>query len=109
MSHASITHASTRHALMIRTPTVRAVLTRVWPCALLLVSLAACDRPRPPDPEVPPEPQASQATQTADATTGSTSLPDAIHAPLDKARAVETQTLEAADRQRQAIDAATGD
>lgn len=64
-------------------------------CAVLLVTLAACSKPRPPDKERPPEPQAARHTE----------LRDAIQAPIDKARNVEADVQKAADDQRAAIDA----
>ena len=62
---------------------------------LTAVLLAACSPPTEPSPipETPPEPQATQ-------------LRDAIQAPMDKARAVETTLQDAAEAQRKAIDAA---
>ncbi|WP_434028037.1 hypothetical protein [[Pseudomonas] boreopolis] len=61
---------------------------------LILPLLAACKRPEPPSPERPPEPQA-------------TALRDAIRQPLDKAKAAQQVTDQAAEQQRAAIDAAT--
>lgn len=65
-------------------------------CAIAL-ALAACSKPEVPDPVQPPEPQAEHSQ-----------LHDAIHQPLDKARAVEEATRKAADAQRAAIDKAGG-
>ena len=62
--------------------------------------LAACNKPVPPDKQEPPEPQA-QAPQA-------TELRDAIQAPIDKARAVDAQVQDAAQQQRDAIEAQTG-
>lgn len=64
---------------------------------LALVALAGCNKPAMPDPERPPEPQA-----------GHTQLRDAIQQPLDKARAVEDASKQAAEAQRAAIEAAGG-
>ncbi|WP_425605658.1 hypothetical protein [Pseudoxanthomonas daejeonensis] len=64
---------------------------------LCLAALAAC-RPEPPPTEQPPEPQAQAHTE----------LRDAIQAPQDKARAVEKNVQEAADRQQAQIDEAEG-
>ena len=61
----------------------------------------ACSRPEPPPTDQPPEPQAEVAEQH-------TQLRDAIQRPIDKARAVEDVTLDAAERQRAEIDAQTG-
>jgi hypothetical protein len=60
--------------------------------------LAACSKPVPPDKQDPPEPQAVQATE----------LRDAIQAPIDEARAVDAQVQDAAQQQRDAIEAQTG-
>lgn len=69
---------------------------RIVPFVIVL-ALCAC-RPTPPPTEQRPEPQATaQATQ----------MRDAIKEPLDKAKAVEDSTQQAADDQRAAIDAAT--
>jgi hypothetical protein len=61
---------------------------------LSLPLLVACKRPEPPSPNRPPDPQA-------------TALRDAIQQPLDKAKAVQQATDQAAQQQRAAIDAAT--
>lgn len=66
--------------------------------AFVLIAFAACVACKPPEPpptDEPPEPQAAQ-------------LRDAIQAPIDKAKAVEDQVQDAADRQRAEIDAAGG-
>ncbi len=91
-------------ARVLRAPVLR---SRVLPvCALLLLSCAACSRPEPPPTDQPPEPQAAAAV----AATGErhTQLRDAIQRPIDKAKAVEGVTLDAAERQRAEIDAQTG-
>ncbi len=62
---------------------------------LAMAVLAACNAPTPPPTDRPPEPQATQ-------------LRDGIQAPLERARAVEGDVQDAADRQRAAIDAAGG-
>ena len=64
------------------------------------LALVACTEPVPPDKQDPPEPQA-QAPQA-------TELRDAIQAPIDKAKAVDAQVQDAAQRQRDAIEAQTG-
>ena len=66
--------------------------------ALLLLAFAAC-KPAPPPTDEPPEPKAA----TADAT----ELRDAIQQPIDKAKAVDEASQQAAEDQRAAIDAAT--
>lgn len=72
--------------------------TAAWAGALVGLAVVAGCTPEPPEKERPPEPQAAQHTQ----------LRDAIQAPLDRARQVEVDTQEAAQAQREAIDAATG-
>jgi hypothetical protein len=67
----------------------------------LLVLSAACSRPAPPDKEQPPEPQATHPVETH------TELRDAIQAPIDRAKAVSPEVLEAAQKQRDDIDAQT--
>ncbi len=60
---------------------------------LVAVGLASCDRPpQPPDKTAPPEPQVGAP---------------ALHAPLDRAAAVQ-DTLDAAARARDAQSAAAG-
>jgi len=71
-------------------------------CLVALLSGAAACMPEPPPTDKPPEPQAAVATPAAEQ---HTELRDAIHAPQDKARAVEGQVEQAADAQRDAIDA----
>ena len=74
--------------------------TLVLPSALASLLLAgACSKPEPPDKEQPPEPQAvEQHTQ----------LRDAIQAPIDRAKAVSPAVQDAAQQQRDQIDAQTG-
>lgn len=62
---------------------------------VLALSASACTRPPDPPTDAPPEPQATE-------------LRDAIQAPIDRARAVEDTVLDAAEKQRADIDAATG-
>ncbi len=66
-------------------------------CSALL-ALAACNKPAAPDPAQPPEPKA----------VGQSAAARAIHEPLDRAKAVEAATHEAAEAQRQAIEDAGG-
>lgn len=73
-------------------------------CLIALLSGTAACMPEPPPTDKPPEPQATAATPAAEQ---NTELRDAIQAPQDKARAVEGQVEQAADAQRDAIDAQT--
>ncbi|BDU15124.1 hypothetical protein [Lysobacter auxotrophicus] len=61
----------------------------------MLALVAGCSKPQPPEKERPVEPQATQ-------------LRDAINAPLDKAKNVQKELLEANERERAAIDAQEG-
>ncbi len=67
--------------------------------AILLLACSACNKPKPPKKEQPPTPQAVEQH---------TELRDAIQAPIDRAKAVEPQVIDAAKQQDDAIDAQTG-
>ena len=71
---------------------------RIAASTLLLLGCAACSKPEPPKKEQPPEPQAEQHTE----------LRDAIQKPIERAKAVEGQVLDAAKQQQDDIDAQTG-
>ena len=82
---------------------------RVIAIAGLVLASVACSRPEPPEKERPVEPQAEVAADTAaTADADATELRDAIREPIERAEAVEGAVLEAAERQQDAIDAATG-
>jgi hypothetical protein len=67
--------------------------------------LAACSpEPTPTEPTPVPEDEPTPQVVAGEAT----ELRDAIQAPQDKARAVEDTLMQAADAQREAIDAAEG-
>jgi hypothetical protein len=68
----------------------------------LLLACSACSKPEPPKKDQPPEPQAQAPVETH------TELRDAIQAPIDRAKAVEPEVLDAAQKQRDDIDAQTG-
>jgi hypothetical protein len=69
----------------------------------MAISLAACSpEPTPVEPTPVPEDEPTPQVVAGDAT----ELRDAIQAPQDKARAVEDTLMQAADAQREAIDAA---
>jgi hypothetical protein len=71
---------------------------RIAASTLLLFGCAACSKPEPPKKEQPPEPQAAQHAE----------LRDAIQEPIERAKAVEGQVLDAAKQQQDDIDAQTG-
>lgn len=64
-------------------------------------SLTGCSKPKVPDHDDPPEPQAAAATPP-------TQLREAMQRPIDKAEAAQADVDAAAERQRKAIDDATG-
>ena len=64
----------------------------------LLLACSACSKPEPPKKEQPPKPRAEHDTQ----------LRDAIQAPIDKAKGVESQVLDAAQQQQADIDSQSG-
>jgi hypothetical protein len=76
--------------------------------------LAGCSRPPVPEPDKPVEPQAAAPAATADAgaTAGTAAnqgaLAESLQRPIDRAEAAQADTEAAAERQREAIDAATG-
>lgn len=89
-------------------------MNRIPTCTLLALAttmalaMTACSRPEPPDTERPPEPQAEPADAGTQAAAPAASLDDSLHAPIDRAKAVEDTLQDAAQRQRDAIDAAGG-
>lgn len=64
-------------------------------CAACLGALAACSPPAAPQPDKPPTPQSTAAVQ-------------ALHRPLDQAKAVAGQLQQAKDAQDKQIEAAEG-
>ena len=71
---------------------------RLFALLSLSLALSACSKPAKPEKDRPPEPQAEDATE----------LRDAIQRPIDRAKAVEPQVLDAAKQQDAAIEAQTG-
>lgn len=67
------------------------------PAVLLPLLLCAC-KPDPTPTDAPPDPKAAHDTQ----------LRDAIQQPIDRAKAVEAQLQDVANRQQAAVDAQTG-
>ena len=74
------------------------------PLLTCLVGPAGCSKPKMPDHDNPPDPQVSAAGAAAP-----TQLREAMQKPIDKAEAAQASVDAAADAQRNAIDAATGD
>lgn len=73
------------------------------PLLTCLVGVAGCSKPKMPDHDNPPDPQTSAAGVAAP-----TQLRDAVQKPIDKAEAAQASVDAAAEAQRNAIDAATG-
>ncbi|HVR81970.1 MAG TPA: hypothetical protein VHF02_07800 [Luteimonas sp.] len=71
---------------------------RIAASSLLLLACTACSQPEPPKKEQPPEPQAQQHTE----------LRDSIQRPIERAKGVESQVLDAAQQQQADIDAQMG-
>ena len=82
---------------------MRSAVVRMLVVAACLAAIAGCRKPEPPPTEQPVEPQAKAAVET-----DATELRDAIREPIERAEAVEGDVLDAAEKQRDAIDAATG-
>ena len=74
---------------------------RIAVAALVVATLAACSPPKPPEEERRPEPQAQAAAQPPSA------VVQTADAYKDRARNAAAEQVEAADRQRAQIDAAT--
>lgn len=83
---------------------MRSAVVRMLAVAAVVVAVAGCRKPEPPPTEQPVEPQAEAAVDAE-----ANELRDAIRAPIERAEAVEGAVLEAAEKQQDAIDAATGD
>lgn len=72
------------------------------------LALAACSRPPLPEHDKPPEPQAESPAATAGTEANRGALAESIQRPIDRAEAAQADSAAAAERQREAIDAATG-
>jgi hypothetical protein len=72
-------------------------ILRLLALLALPIAFAAC-KPSKPDKDQPPEPKAEQATE----------LRDTIQRPINRAKAVESQVLDAKAQQDAAIEAQTG-
>lgn len=70
--------------------------------------LAGCSRPQMPEHDKPPEPQAESPAATAGTEANRGALAESIQRPIDRAEAAQADSAAAAERQREAIDAATG-
>jgi hypothetical protein len=83
---------------------MRRTVLLMLPLLACLSGLAGCSKPKMPDHDNPPEPQTSAAGVAAP-----TQLREAMQKPIDKAESAQASVDAAADAQRNAIDAATGD
>ena len=79
--------------------TIRTALS--YSAMALLLACSACSKPEPPEKEQPPEPRA-QATELRDA------IQNGLEGKGLEELAVEPAVLDAAQQQRDAIDAQTG-
>lgn len=77
-----------------------------WPVLALALVLAGCSRPPVPEPDKPLEPQAATPAAGAQANPGA--VAESLRRPIDRAEAAQAESDAAAERQREAIDAATG-
>ncbi len=77
--------------------------TLSWPALAAALVLAGCSRPPIPEHDKPPEPQAA-----APAGSNPGALAESIQRPIDRAEAAQADSEAAAEHQREAIDAATG-
>lgn len=91
--------------------TRRFTASRIPFAFVLCAALAGCSRPNVPEQDVPPAPQSSPTTSAAptDAAQSPTTLNEAIHRPIDDAKAIRQATEDAATEQRRAIDEATSE
>jgi hypothetical protein len=69
-----------------------------------ITGISGCSKPEVPEHDERPEPQATPAATA----TPPTELREAMQQPIDKAEAVQAASDAAAEQQRKAIDAATG-
>ncbi len=78
-------------------------LTSLAVALVCCAGLVACSKPQVPEHDKRPEPQTSAA-----ASAPPTQLREAMRKPVDKAEAAQASVDAAAEEQRKAIDAATG-
>jgi len=82
---------------------MRRPLLFMLPLLTCLVGVAGCSKPKMPDHDDPPKPQTAAVEVAAP-----TPLREAMQKPIDKAEAAQASVDAAAEVQRNAIDAATG-
>ncbi len=96
MRRAAVTgHAITGHAFIGHAVTGMLLLA-------VCAGLTGCSKPKVPDHDDRPEPRAAEAAASP------TQLREAMQKPIDKAEAAQAEVDAAAERQRAAIDDATG-
>ncbi|GAB3346691.1 hypothetical protein [Lysobacter tyrosinilyticus] len=79
-------------------------MLRLLLCCVLL-ALAACSKPQPPEKERPVEPQSAKPDGLGN---GATDMPEMIQAPVDRARKVRDDMQKEEEQRQEAIDKAEG-
>ena len=81
-------------------------MLRLLLCCVLL-ALAACSKPQPPEKERPVEPQATYKPQDG-LGNGKTGMPAMIQVPVDQARKIQEDAKQAEEKRQEIIDEAEG-
>ncbi len=82
---------------------MRPIKLLLLPLLTALISVVGCSKPKIPDHDDRPEPQTATAAPAPP-----TQLREAMQQPIDKAEAAQASVDAAAEAQRKAINAATG-
>ena len=81
-------------------------MLRLLLCCVLL-ALAACSKPQPPEKERPVEPQATYQPQDG-LGNGKTGMPDMVQVPVDQARKIQEDMQKAEEKRQEVIDETGG-